>query len=94
MADNSEDPQSHWGSASATAEAEQKPTQTESRGRIFVLENSQPRMVSLTLGATDLRQTVVKNGGLKAGDLVIIGENTPEADRTLLTPGGRGGRRF
>jgi hypothetical protein len=49
-------------------------------------------MVALTLGITDLRQTIVLSGDLAPGDQVIIGENGPEADRTLLNPGGR--RRF
>ncbi|MDR3134688.1 MAG: efflux RND transporter periplasmic adaptor subunit [Deltaproteobacteria bacterium] len=70
----------------------------ETHGRVYVLgPDNQPRMVSLTLGTTDLRQTIVKSGDLKEGDMVIIGETQPESDRTLLSAGGNGGppgRRF
>jgi HlyD family secretion protein len=65
-------------------------------GRVYILDPSgQPRPADLALGATDLRSTVVKSGPLKDGDLVIVGENLPEADRTLMSGAGMGpgGRR-
>jgi HlyD family secretion protein len=67
----------------------------ETHGRVFVLgPDGQARMAGLSLGASDLRQTVVKSGDIKEGDLAIIGENQPKGDRTLLTGGGGPGRRF
>jgi HlyD family secretion protein len=87
----------HWGGAKDEAIAEKAAQAEETHGRVYVLDqNGQPRMVNLTLGTSDLRQTVVKSGDLKAGDLVIIGENQPEGDRTLLSSssGPGGPRRF
>jgi HlyD family secretion protein len=52
-------------------DSEQVPTE----GMVYVLDyNGQPKAVRLTLGATDLRYTVVKSGNLRVGDEVIIGE--------------------
>ncbi|MDR1051382.1 MAG: efflux RND transporter periplasmic adaptor subunit [Deltaproteobacteria bacterium] len=79
------------GGPTAPADGDPAPEQT---GRVFALENNRPRMVSLTLGRTDLRQTIVRSGDLKAGDLVVVGETAPAADRTLLSGGGGGPRRF
>ncbi|MDR1297059.1 MAG: efflux RND transporter periplasmic adaptor subunit [Deltaproteobacteria bacterium] len=85
----------HWGGSDPTAPADgdEAPEQT-TRGRVFALENNRPRMVSLTLGRTDLRQSIVRSGDLRAGDLVVVGETAPAADRTLLSGGGGGPRRF
>ncbi|MDR1487715.1 MAG: efflux RND transporter periplasmic adaptor subunit [Deltaproteobacteria bacterium] len=61
-------------------------------GQVYVLEpTGKLRAERLTLGTTDLRSTVVVSGNLKPQDLVVIGENQPESERTLM---GGGGRRF
>ncbi|MDR1165464.1 MAG: efflux RND transporter periplasmic adaptor subunit [Deltaproteobacteria bacterium] len=61
-------------------------------GRVYVLGKDQrPKAVELTLGATDLRYTVVKSGALQAGDMVIISEDVAQTTQsTLLTPGRAG----
>ncbi|MDR0620803.1 MAG: efflux RND transporter periplasmic adaptor subunit [Deltaproteobacteria bacterium] len=89
----------HWGgrqiaSAPEGAQTDQgQPAAVETHGRVYVLgPDGQPKMVSLTLGTSDLRQTIVLSGDLKPGDQVIIGENQPEGDRTLLS--GSRPRRF
>ncbi|MDR2367438.1 MAG: efflux RND transporter periplasmic adaptor subunit [Deltaproteobacteria bacterium] len=84
----------HWGGGQGAAPAEAKAGggETETHGRVYALgQDGKPRMVSLTLGMSDLRQTVVKSGDLREGDQVIIGENQPEGDRTLLSATGSGG---
>ncbi|MDR1677844.1 MAG: hypothetical protein LBS44_05565, partial [Deltaproteobacteria bacterium] len=90
----------HWGGTRtgegrASQETDNKARSVqaeETHGRVYVLgADRQPKMVNLALGTTDLRQTVVKGGELKEGDMVIIGELQPEADRTLLTGSGSGG---
>jgi HlyD family secretion protein len=43
-------------------------------GKVYVLENGKPKMVSVTLGITDNRNTEIIGGELKAGDQVVIGE--------------------
>lgn len=82
----------HWGGGrGAPMEAAENQLQDsqEVHGRVYVLENGKPKMVGLTLGQTDLRQTIVRSGDLRPGQMVVIGENQPEGDRTLLTPGRR-----
>ncbi|MDR2442959.1 MAG: efflux RND transporter periplasmic adaptor subunit [Deltaproteobacteria bacterium] len=73
---------------------EQTP-QEENHGKVYVQDpDGKIRPLELTLGATDLRFTIVKSGGLKSGDFVVIGENLPAADRTLMSTGmGPGGAR-
>ncbi|MDR2387915.1 MAG: efflux RND transporter periplasmic adaptor subunit [Deltaproteobacteria bacterium] len=95
-----QEPTAHWGSAeglSPTADQKNAYETEDSHGRVYLLgPDGQPKMVALTLGTSDLRQTIVTGGALKEGDLVIIGENQPQEDRTLLSgtaaPGP--GRRF
>lgn len=50
-----------------------------SKGTVHVLRDGQGVPVSIELGITDNRNTEVTGGELKAGDQVIIGENTAEA---------------
>jgi HlyD family secretion protein len=81
-------------SQNLSGQGETNTNDTETHGRVYVLgPDGKPKMVNLSLGTTDLRQTIVKSGDLKPGDQVIIGENQPEGDRTLLSGGGPG-RRF
>ncbi|MDR2302028.1 MAG: efflux RND transporter periplasmic adaptor subunit [Deltaproteobacteria bacterium] len=99
-AEGSHEPTAYWGSGEGAPEAAAKkdPYETEdTHGRVYVLgADGKPKMVALTLGTSDLRQTIVKGGDLKEGDLVIIGENQPQEDRTLLSgsAGPGPGRRF
>jgi HlyD family secretion protein len=53
-----------------------EPEHTPTHGMVYVLDynDGKPKAVRLTLGATDLRYTVVKSGNLRVGDEVIIGE--------------------
>ncbi|MDR2456478.1 MAG: efflux RND transporter periplasmic adaptor subunit [Deltaproteobacteria bacterium] len=82
------------GSSSPAGASAQAGDDSVSHGRVFKQgPDGMPRAVELTLGTTDLRFTVVKSGDLKPGDEVLIGENLPEADRTLLSGAGMGGRR-
>jgi HlyD family secretion protein len=73
------------------------PDNSPTDGKVYVLDKGRPREVPLTLGATDLRSTVIKTGDIRPGDLVIVGENAQaDAERTLFSrpaggPGGRGG---
>lgn len=62
-----------------TAEQKQnkKPHSGDSRSAtVYVLENGVPKPVKIKIGITDGRQTEVLDGGLKAGDEVIIDENS------------------
>ena len=79
------------GGVPMAAEEETQAAEVESHGRVFKQGlDGRPFPVELILGATDLRSTVVKSGDLRPGDMVLIGENLPEADRTLMS-GGMGG---
>jgi HlyD family secretion protein len=61
----------------------------EQTGSVYVLgQDLKPREVKLTLGATDLRYTVVKSGNLSAGDSVIIGQNAPQSPNSIIPGGG------
>ncbi|MDR0548373.1 MAG: efflux RND transporter periplasmic adaptor subunit [Deltaproteobacteria bacterium] len=82
--------------AAQAAEADSNPDNAPTEGQAFVLgRDGRPKAVKLTLGATDLRSTVVLAGDIQPGDLVIVGENDQtETERTLFSrPGGnrRGG---
>ena len=45
-------------------------------GTVYVLDGKEIRAVSVQLGITDNRITEVLGGELKAGERVVIGENT------------------
>jgi len=46
-------------------------------GTVHVLENGELKPVPVQLGITDNRNTEVTGGDLKAGDRVVVGENSP-----------------
>ncbi|MDR1607829.1 MAG: efflux RND transporter periplasmic adaptor subunit [Deltaproteobacteria bacterium] len=89
----SQAPSRENGSLASQAVVEANPENAPTEGEAYVLDKGQPRRVPLTLGATDLRSTVVKSGQLEPGDMVIIGENVQStAERTLFSrPAGQGG---
>jgi HlyD family secretion protein len=51
-----------------------KPKRDTFAGKVYVLEKSELKPVSVTLGITDNRNTEIAGGELKAGDQVVIGE--------------------
>jgi HlyD family secretion protein len=57
--------------------------------KVYVLRQGKPVDVPVTLGITDNKYTAVLSGDLKAGDQVIVGDNSPEED---TRSGGRGMR--
>ncbi|MDR2349661.1 MAG: efflux RND transporter periplasmic adaptor subunit [Deltaproteobacteria bacterium] len=64
-----------------------------SKGRVYTLgKDNEPVATDLLLGATDLRNTVVRGGALKAGDEVIISETGAAGGTTLFGAAGGGGR--
>ncbi|MDR1658677.1 MAG: efflux RND transporter periplasmic adaptor subunit [Deltaproteobacteria bacterium] len=76
-----------------SSEPASSPTSKEAvtYGTVYVQNyDGSAKRVELTLGATDLRYTVVKSGDLKIGDFVIVGELLPDADRTLISGTGMG----
>jgi HlyD family secretion protein len=70
-----------------------RPPQTETAGakpsrrqdgparKVYVLRQGKAVPVPVTLGITDNRHTAVVSGDIKAGDQVIVGDNTPEDDK-------------
>jgi hypothetical protein len=67
------------------------------KGRVYVLgPDNKPQPRDVILGATDLRNTSVMGGDLKAGEMVIISETYANAGATTLfgaASGGSGGSR-
>ncbi len=63
-----------------------KPRRDAFSGKVYILENSKLKPVSVTLGITDNRNTEIVGGELKAGDQIVIGE--VQADK----PSSSGGR--
>jgi HlyD family secretion protein len=59
-------------------------------GTVYVLENSQPKPVRVSVGITDNRMTEVMGGEIKDGDAVIIEDRQPPAKAN----GGPGMRLF
>lgn len=57
--------------------------------KVYVLRQGKPVAVPVTLGITDNRYTAVVSGELKAGEPVIVGDNSPNED---ARSGGRGMR--
>lgn len=51
-----------------------KPKRDAFSGKVYVLETSELKPVSVSLGITDNRNTEIVGGELKAGDQVVIGE--------------------
>jgi len=49
-------------------------------GTVYVLADNQLKAVAVTIGITDNRNTEITGGELKAGDMVILGENLPAAE--------------
>ncbi len=61
------------------AEQKQNKKQQTAEGRsatVYILENGAPKPVKIKIGITDGRQTEVLEGSLKAGDEVIVDENS------------------
>lgn len=52
-----------------------------SSGTVYVVRGDEIKPVSITLGITDNRSTEVAAGELKAGDMVVLGEALPTADK-------------
>ena len=63
------------GSAAAEARAKGKKRDSAS-GTVYVIEGDRLKPLTIQLGITDNRNTEVVGGELKAGDKVIVGENT------------------
>jgi len=57
--------------------------------KVYVLRQGKPVAVPVTLGITDNKYTAVLSGNLKAGDQVIVGDNSPEEDKRSGGPGMR-----
>ena len=57
--------------------------------KVYVLRHGKPVAVPVTLGITDNKYTAVLSGNLKAGDQVIVGDNSPEEDKRSGGPGMR-----
>jgi HlyD family secretion protein len=54
-----------------------KPQSEEGKSAtVYILENGAPKPVKIKIGITDSRQTEVLDGALKAGDEVIVDENS------------------
>jgi HlyD family secretion protein len=51
-----------------------------SSGTVYVIDGKQLKAISIQLGISDNRSTEVVGGDLKAGDKVIVGENTASAN--------------
>jgi HlyD family secretion protein len=78
-----------------------RPPQAETKGakpsrkqdgqarKVYVLRQGKVVAVPVTLGITDNRNTAVLSGDLKAGEKVIVGDNTPEDDKRSGGPGMR-----
>ncbi|MDR1546282.1 MAG: efflux RND transporter periplasmic adaptor subunit [Deltaproteobacteria bacterium] len=94
----SQEPELTTSGASDQAPAPGQNLETSSEpkvGVVYVLDKAgRPQPVTLSLGATDQRYTVVKSGDLKADDLVIIGENAQAAPAAGFMTGGGGPRRL
>ena len=43
-------------------------------GKVYMLENNEPKPISVSLGITDNRNTEITGGELKAGDQLVVGE--------------------
>jgi len=59
---------------------------------VYVLQNGQPHMVKITLGASSDTQSEVASGDLKAGDVVILNPLSsppppPRREREGTSPG-------
>jgi len=57
--------------------------------KVYVLRQGKPVAVPVTLSITDNRYTAVVSGELKAGEQVIVGDNSPEDDKRSGGPGMR-----
>jgi HlyD family secretion protein len=80
--------------ASSDVLTDPNPDNAPTMGTVFVLgRGGQAREVKLTLGATDLRSTIVKTGDLKAGDEVIISETAQNNTEQTLFSRAAGGSR-
>ncbi len=55
-------------------------------GKVYMLEQSGPVPVNVTLGITDGRSTEITGGDLKAGDRIVVGEMQPAASTASGSP--------
>ena len=72
-----------------TADAKPARRQDGPARKVYVLRHGKPVAVPVTLGITDNKYTAVLSGNLKAGDQVIVGDNSPEEDKRSGGPGMR-----
>jgi HlyD family secretion protein len=86
VANSGSDAQKSGGGRPGDSPGTAKPKRDAFSGKVYVLENGKPKLVSVTLGITDNRNTEITGGELKAGDLIILGE--AQSDR----PSGSGSR--
>lgn len=63
-----------------TADAKPARRQDGPARKVYVLRQGKPVAVPVTLGITDNRYTAVVSGELKAGEQVIVGDNSPNED--------------
>lgn len=55
-------------------------------GKVYLLKDGKPEAANVSLGITDNRNTEIRSGDIKVGDLVVIGEAQANSQSTSSAP--------